>query len=129
MAVSDARGVDAGATLWLVCLCAAWCRTCDAYAEVLEAVGAEFRAAAPALQVRWVDIEDDADWLGDVDVETFPTLLVADRERVRFYGPLTPQPQTLRRVLRAAIEAPAAVDVGGAAGLLAERIRERWPAE
>ena len=33
----------------------------------------------------------------------FPTLLVADAQRVRFLGPLTPQAETLRRLLRATV--------------------------
>ena len=90
--------------LWVACLCAGWCRTCDGYAPVLQAVAAEFGAADPALQVRWVDIEDESDLVGDLDVETFPTLAVLDERRVRFFGPLTPQPETLRRTLRATLQ-------------------------
>ena len=93
--------------IWLACLCAAWCRTCDGYRPVLSEVAAEFEAAWPGLRVRWIDIEDEADLLGDVDVETFPTLLVADAQGVRFFGPLTPQPQTLRSVLRSVLADPA----------------------
>ena len=44
-----------------------------------------------------------ADLLGDVDIETFPTLLVMAGAQVRFAGPLTPQPDTLRRLLRATL--------------------------
>jgi len=92
-------------TPWLACLCAGWCRTCDGYRPVLEAVAAEF----PGLPVRWIDIEDEAELVGDIDVETFPTLLVAAAGGVRFFGPLTPQPETLRRLLRATLAADAAV--------------------
>lgn len=90
--------------LWVACLCAGWCRTCDGYAPVLEGVTAEFTAADPALQVRWVDIEDESDLVGELDVETFPTLAVMDARAVRFFGPLTPQPETLRRTLRATLQ-------------------------
>jgi thiol-disulfide isomerase/thioredoxin len=91
-------------SLWLACLCAGWCRTCDGYRPVLDAVAAEH----PGLPVRWIDIEDEADLVGDIDVETFPTLLVAGADGVRFFGPLTPQPETLRRLLRAAFAPGAA---------------------
>ena len=94
----------ASAPLTVACLCAAWCRTCDGYAAVF----AHAMAAHPQLRARWVDIEDEADLLGDFDVETFPTLLIADAQRVYFAGPLTPQPQTLQRVLRAALASAAA---------------------
>jgi hypothetical protein len=89
--------------LQVVCLCAAWCRTCEGYAEVFDAAMAHLRAEHPQLQARWIDIEDEADLLGDVDVETFPTLVVVQKGQVRFAGPLTPQPETLNRVLRAAL--------------------------
>jgi len=92
-------------SLWLACLCAGWCRTCDGYRPVLEAVAAEH----PGLPVRWIDIEDEADLVGDIDVETFPTLLVAGPGGVRFFGPLTPQPETLRRLLRAVLATDAAM--------------------
>lgn len=70
---------------------------------MLRQVAAEFAAERPGLRLRWVDIEDEADLLGEVDIETFPTLLLLDAQGVRFFGPLTPQPETLRRLLRAAL--------------------------
>ena len=87
----------------VACLCAAWCRLCDGYAPVLRLVLAELAAAGVALQAHWIDIEDEAELLGDFDVETFPTLVVVDEQSVRFAGPLTPQADTLRRVLRATV--------------------------
>jgi hypothetical protein len=39
----------------------------------------------------WVDIEDHADLLDDVDVENFPSLLVTSGEYVYFFGPVLPQ--------------------------------------
>jgi hypothetical protein len=93
--------------LTIACLCAAWCRTCDAYREVFESATAELRAAGHTVAAHWIDIEDQAEWVGDLDVETFPTLLVAQGDQVRFFGPLEPQPETLRRTLRIAAEAGA----------------------
>ena len=66
------------------------------------------------LVARWIDIEDEAELVGDVDVETFPMLVIADRRGIYFAGPLTPQPETLQRVLRAAL-AQAAADAPPAA--------------
>jgi len=34
----------------------------------------------------WVDIEDEEALLGAVEVDDFPTLLVADRRGPRFFG-------------------------------------------
>ncbi|MGQ3054397.1 MAG: thioredoxin domain-containing protein [Roseateles sp.] len=108
-------------TVLVACLCAAWCRTCESYQQVFEAACAELPQAG--LRVRWIDIEDEAELIADLDIETFPTLLIADDTQVRFAGPLTPQPQTLQRVLRAhlADARPAAVDAGFEA--LARRLR------
>jgi thioredoxin-like negative regulator of GroEL len=109
--------------LWVACLCAGWCRTCDGYAPVFEQVLARLRGAHPRLHARWIDIEDEADLLGDFDIQTFPTLVVADAAGVRFAGPLTPQPETLERVLRAAL---AGSDVAQApeVAAFAARLRE-----
>jgi thioredoxin len=96
------------AAIHVACLCAAWCRLCDDYRVVLRAVAAETAGAGRALVWHWIDIEDEAELLGDVDVETFPTLVVAGRDGVRFAGPLTPHADTLRRLLRATVfEVPA----------------------
>ena len=104
----DAAQADADtapALLQVACLCAAWCRTCEGYAGVFEAAMAQLRALQPQLQLQahWIDIEDQAELLGDVDVQTFPTLVVAHGGRLLFAGPLTPQPETLQRMLRAAL--------------------------
>jgi hypothetical protein len=101
-------------TLHVACLCAAWCRLCDGYRPVLERVEAELRQAGAAPRWHWIDIEDEAELVGDLDVETFPTIVVCDERHLRFAGPVTPQPETLLRLLRALL-----LDAGPDA---------RWPA-
>ncbi|HEV6967002.1 thioredoxin family protein [Roseateles sp.] len=108
-------------TLHVACLCAAWCRTCENYRQVFEAACAEL--PQDGLHARWIDIEDEADLVGDLDIETFPTLLIADEEKVRFAGPLTPQPETLRRVLRAHLADATPARVGPEQLALAARLR------
>lgn len=49
----------------------------------------------------WIDIEDDSDWVTDIDVENFPTLLIARGGELRFFGILQPQPEQLARLLNA----------------------------
>lgn len=90
---------------WVVCLCAAWCGVCRDYTAIFEAL----RAANPALSFVWVDVEDEADWLGDLDIETFPTLVVADAAQVRFAGPMLPKAEALQRLLQSLQEGGAAV--------------------
>ncbi|MEY2655405.1 MAG: hypothetical protein RLZZ524_2433 [Pseudomonadota bacterium] len=83
------------APLLIACLCAAWCRTCEQYRTVFDAVMADLGHQVDA---RWVDIEDDEDALGGVDVVDFPTLLIARGDHIAFYGPVLPHAQTLRQL-------------------------------
>jgi thiol-disulfide isomerase/thioredoxin len=98
----SAVGESAGeASRWLVaCLCAAWCRTCDEYRPLFAAVAREH----PEMRFAWIDIEDESDALGALamEVEDFPTLLIAEGASLRFYGPLLPHATTLARTLEAA---------------------------
>ena len=115
------------ATLHVVCLCAAWCRLCDDYAEVLGRVLSEPALQEAGLRQHWIDIEDEAEMLGDVDVETFPTLVLVGPQGVRFAGPVAPHADTLRRLLQAAT-AQAAVQlspVSAEVQAFAQRLRER----
>lgn len=90
-------------TIHVACLCAAWCWLCDDYAPVFEQVSSELLAAHPGLRRHWIDIEDEAELVGDFEVQTFPTLVVVGPQGVRFAGPLTPERDTLRRLLRATV--------------------------
>lgn len=85
--------------LLVACLCAQWCGTCRDYRAVFDAAAA---GLGPAAQFAWVDIEDEAAVVDDVDVEDFPTLLIARAGAPLFYGPLTPQPGMLARLLQGA---------------------------
>ena len=84
-----------GQAPWVICLCADWCGLCRDYRAVMQEMAARY----PSMRFAWLDIEDQADLLGDVDVETFPTVLIADAQGTRFFGPLQPQPQNLSRLL------------------------------
>ena len=113
---------EPSADLWVACLCAAWCRTCDAYQQTLEAVAAEFGG----VRAHWIDIEDEADTLGDVDIETFPTILIAAGDRLLFGGPVPPDAGSLRRLVQAARSGSlAGRDADPALGALAQRLRGR----
>ena len=104
----------AQATIHIACLCAAWCRLCDDDRPTLQALAAEFTHADMHAHWHWVDIEDEAELVGELDVETVPTLVIADDAQVRFAGPVTPQRETLQRLLRATV--------------LEARPDTRWPA-
>ncbi len=82
--------------LTVACLCAAWCGTCGEYRPIFD----QLQAARPGDRFRWIDIEDEAALVGDIDVETFPTLLVASSEgQVLFAGPVLPRLNDALRLL------------------------------
>jgi len=87
--------------LFVACLCAAWCRTCDDYRDTFVSLAREFDAQTRFV---WVDIEDDEEALGAVDVVDFPTLLIAQGEVICFFGPVTPHEQTARQLLQRALQ-------------------------
>ena len=107
------------ATTLVACLCAAWCRVCDDY----HAVFAALREQHPGYRFVWVDIEDDAELVGDLEVETFPTLLVGQGQQLRFIGPVTPQLATAQRLL-AALGAGPAIAPSPAAQALLSRLQQ-----
>jgi thiol-disulfide isomerase/thioredoxin len=108
--------------LVVACLCAGWCNTCTAY----QAVMAELAAARPQLRFVWIDIEDDADALGDdaLDVENFPTVMLLRGGRALFYGTLLPHATTLARLLDA--QAANALAPGAAASVPASMAAAVW---
>jgi hypothetical protein len=81
----------------VTCLCALWCDTCGAYRDGFFALAPEF----PRAKFRWLDIEDDAEAVGEREVENFPTILVERDGAELFFGALPPQHEHLRRLLQA----------------------------
>lgn len=84
----------------VICLCADWCDTCRKYRSGFENVMARF----PRMQSVWLDIEDQADALGDLDIESFPTLLISRDESILYYGVMLPYPEHLSRILENFLE-------------------------
>lgn len=111
--------VPQDSALLVACLCAAWCRVCDSYHEVF----AQLRERHPGLRFVWVDIEDDEELVGDLEVDTFPTLLVGAGTQLRFIGPVTPQRATAERLLAGLAEA-GAVPASPAAEALLVRLQQ-----
>jgi thioredoxin 1 len=89
--------------LLVACLCAEWCGTCRDYREVFDRAAQEYAD----MRFVWVDIEDEADFVDPIDVEDFPTLLVAGGKGVHFFGTMLPHRETLMRLLRAQAEGAA----------------------
>ena len=91
----------------VVCLCAQWCNVCEQYRSIFQQVQTSVQADYPHARFVWLDIEDEADVLEPLDVENFPTLLLSIGDAPRFFGPITPQAQTLGRLVRMALQDPA----------------------
>ncbi len=104
---------------WAVCLCANWCGTCRDYRAIFDILA----LSHPDVRFEWVDIEDESELAGDLDVETFPTLLIADGANVRFLGPLLPQAPVLARLLSSLQAGQGGPAVGGDAQEVFERVR------
>jgi thiol-disulfide isomerase/thioredoxin len=90
--------------LLVACLCAEWCTACRAYRAVFDQAAAEH----PELRFLWIDIEDSAAVLDQVEVENFPTILIGEGERLHFFGTITPQRDVLLRLIAA--HRPGAID-------------------
>lgn len=102
---------------WVICLCAEWCGVCREWRGIFD----QAAAAHPGARFAWVDVEDEAQAMGDVDIETFPTLLIAQGTSPRFLGPVPPSGAQLARLIASLRDSstPASGVPGEAAPLLA----------
>ena len=96
---------------WIVaCLCAAWCGTCASYRRAFD----ELAARHPDKHFVWIDIEDQAEVVGELDVDNFPTLLIQRHEVVAFFGTVLPDVALAERLLQAQVSQSDAELVAGA---------------
>lgn len=86
---------DPGQEFLIACLCAQWCGTCRDYRPGFESLAQQF----PQAGFLWVDIEDHADEIGDIDVENFPSILIQRDEAVLFFGTVLPDLALLKRLI------------------------------
>jgi len=86
---------NADGPLVVISLCAAWCHVCGEFRAAFERIAAERGDA----QFVWLDIEDDHEICGDVDVENFPTLAVFRGGVPLYFGVSLPQEATVARLI------------------------------
>jgi thioredoxin reductase (NADPH) len=86
---------NAADPLVVISLCAAWCNTCGEFRAAFERIAAQ----RPDAQFVWLDIEDDHEICGDVDVENFPTLAVFRGDVPLHYGVSLPHEGTVARLI------------------------------
>jgi len=87
----------AGGGWTVACLCAAWCGTCTSYRAAFDGLAARH----PDKTFVWIDVEDQAGVVGDLDVENFPTLLLQRGDTVAFFGTVLPDPKVADRLITA----------------------------
>ena len=54
----------------------------------------------PQVQFKWVDVEDEADVIDPIEVENFPTILIAAGEKPLFFGTVLPHIEQLARLIQ-----------------------------
>ena len=100
--------------VFVACLCAEWCGVCREYRLVFEQV----QTRVPEARFIWVDVEDQADKVDPVEVDDFPTLLIAVGNEARFFGPMIPRADTLERMVREYLsQAGASASIAAAAAV------------
>jgi thioredoxin reductase (NADPH) len=88
---------ERGSGLLVVCFCAAWCDTCDEVRAALQRIASRDAQST----YLWLDIEDDAALVGDIEIENFPTLAVYRDGKPLFFGVSPPQEGVIARTLGA----------------------------
>jgi thioredoxin 1 len=82
--------------LLVACLCADWCGACREYKPLFDSLARKF----PNVRFLWVDVEDEADLIDPIEVEDFPTILIAAGEKPLFFGTVLPHVETLERLIQ-----------------------------
>ena len=113
---ADVAATLAGPRWTVACLCALWCGTCGSYRATFE----ELAARPPDTVFVWIDIEDQADVVGDLDIDNFPTLLIQREDNVAFFGTVLPDGGLAHRMVQAQ-QALSAEELAALAGSTQER--------
>jgi thioredoxin-like negative regulator of GroEL len=88
---------------WVIALCAEWCNVCREWRSTFN----DMAASRHDMNFAWVDVEDEADAMGDIDIETFPTVLIAREHQPLFLGPVQPSGAQLTRLIASLRDKPA----------------------
>lgn len=79
----------------VTCLCASWCHVCNDFRAIFDAT-----AGWNDQQIfLWIDIEDESGLIDDLDIESFPVLMIEDANGVKFFGPIEPNSSTIRMLV------------------------------
>ena len=79
--------------LLVACFCADWRGICREYRAGFDSLSAAF----PDVNFIWIDIEDEADWAGEFEVDDFPCFIIQKAASILFFGSMPPQHALLVR--------------------------------
>jgi thioredoxin-like negative regulator of GroEL len=86
---------------WIVvCFCAHWCKSCREYRPQLKSLS----KTRKDVRFFWIDIEDHADMLGNLDIDKFPTILIQRGDVVAFYSCIHPDAALAGRILQSVMD-------------------------
>lgn len=86
---------------WIVaCFCAHWCGACRGWRPAFESLAQKY----PDIVFLWIDIEDHAELLGEIDIENFPSLLIQYGDIVNFFGCIHPDAGVAERLLKSQLD-------------------------
>ena len=88
--------ISAHPNLLVACLCADWCGACREYKPLFDSLARKF----PNVRFLWVDVEDEADLIDPIEVEDFPTILIAKGQNPLFFGTVLPHIETIERLIQ-----------------------------
>ncbi|PKO29401.1 MAG: hypothetical protein CVU36_12145 [Betaproteobacteria bacterium HGW-Betaproteobacteria-9] len=92
---TSAQGHSASGPIQVLCLCAEWCGSYREYRATFDAL----KEQRPGCSAHWIDIEELEDYQHDLDISTFPTILILNAAgELCFSGPVTPHAATLLRL-------------------------------
>jgi thioredoxin reductase (NADPH) len=94
---------DGSAELLVTCLCASWCTTCSEFRDTFD----RLQKAHGAAKFVWLDVEGDSALMGEIEIESFPTLAVFRGETALFYGVTMPHEAVVARTLASLMRADA----------------------
>lgn len=80
----------------IVGLCASWCNNCADWRRTVSLLAEKYREFCFV----WLDIDEHADMVAEVDLETLPVLLVQDNDQVLFLGSVIPKKDVTERIIQ-----------------------------
>ncbi len=83
-------------TYLIVCYCAEWCRTCEAFKTAFATLSSEYNEQYAFV---YIDVEDHYEMLGDEDIDNFPTILIQRGETNHYFGEILPYASHLKQLI------------------------------